>query len=89
MPTYPTSFFGACHRNQTYFFIWPNQYRFSDRTKNILRRILKKSFLLSISIDQFPGSHFIRLELAMTLKWRTRDICWKNHFSIFVPFCQV
>ena len=25
MPTYPTYFFGACHRNQTYFFIWPNQ----------------------------------------------------------------
>jgi len=26
MPTYPTYFFGACHRNQTYFFIWPHQW---------------------------------------------------------------
>jgi len=24
MPTYPAYFLGACHRNQTYFFIWPN-----------------------------------------------------------------
>jgi len=23
MPTYPTYFLRACHRNQTFFFIWP------------------------------------------------------------------